>query len=47
MHDYGVSSVEAKKLINYINDKIEELYKILNDTLFIITAKHVIKGVLI
>ena len=40
MHDYGVSSVEAKKLINYINDKIEELYKISNDTLFIITADH-------
>ncbi len=40
MHQYGVSSVEAKELINHINDKMEELAKSCDDTLFIITADH-------
>lgn len=40
MHDYGVSSNEAKKLINSISNQLEELYKISTSTLFIITADH-------
>ena len=40
MHEFGVSSVEAKQKINYINSKIEELYNNVQDTLFIITADH-------
>jgi hypothetical protein len=40
MHEYGVSSIEAKEKINYINDKIEDLCKSLNNTLIIITADH-------
>ncbi len=40
MHKYGVSSIEAKRLINKINDDFETLYKKTHDTLFIITADH-------
>ena len=40
MHEFGVSSTEAKKVINKINDLFEELYKKTKDTLFIITADH-------
>ena len=40
MHKYGVSSSEANKLINKINDDFEKLYKNTKDTLFIITADH-------
>ena len=40
MHEYGVSSPEAKEKINFINKKIEELYQQVNNTLFIITADH-------
>ncbi|MCR5647247.1 MAG: hypothetical protein K6F81_03090, partial [Acholeplasmatales bacterium] len=27
MHEYGVSSIESKRLINRINDEFETLYK--------------------
>ena len=40
MHEFGVSSKEANKLINEINNKTEELVKNSSDTLFIITADH-------
>ncbi len=40
MHEYGVTSIEAKKLINKINDKTEELLNNSFNTLFIITADH-------
>lgn len=40
MHRYGVSSNEANKVINRLNDGIEELSAKLSDTLFIITADH-------
>lgn len=40
MHEFGVSSKEAKKLINDINDRVEKLYHQTNDTIFIITADH-------
>ncbi len=40
MHDNGVSSKEAKNLINHINRQIEKLSKICKETLFIITADH-------
>ncbi len=40
MHEYGVTSNEAKTLINKINDKTEELFNKTNNTLFIITADH-------
>ena len=40
MHKYGVSSTEAKRLINKINDDFEILFKKTHDTLFIITADH-------
>ena len=40
MHEYGVSSNEAKNIISKINHEIEQLAKTLNDTLLIITADH-------
>ena len=40
MHDYGVSSEQAFRLINHINDKMKELCSKCNDTIFIITADH-------
>ena len=40
MHRYGVSSPEAQRVINELNSGAEELYNVLNDTLFIITADH-------
>ena len=40
MHKYGVTSNEAKNIINKINDDFEVLYKKTKDTLFIITADH-------
>lgn len=40
MHRYGVSSEEANRVINGLNDGIKELYAKLEDTLFIITADH-------
>ena len=40
MHRYGVTSDEAKKVIEGLNDGIEELYSKLSDTLFIVTADH-------
>ena len=40
MHEYGVTSNEAKKLINKINDNVETLSKNTKDTIFIITADH-------
>ena len=40
MHDEGVSSKEAKKVINEIDKNLEELVNSCPDTLFIITADH-------
>ena len=40
MHRHGVSSLEAKNKIQHINDKIEQLYNQLTNTLIIITADH-------
>ena len=40
MHRFGVSSDEAKKVINTLNLAVEGLYSRLSDTLFIITADH-------
>lgn len=40
MHDYGVSSKEAKVKIESINQEIEKLASEEEDTLFIITADH-------
>lgn len=40
MHDYGVSSMEAKQKIESINHEIEKLYNDLTDTLIVITADH-------
>ena len=40
MHDYGVSSKEAKEIINYLNDKIEDFINKNEDTLLIITPDH-------
>ena len=40
MHVYGVTSPEAKKVINNLNDGLENLYSKLTDTLFIVTADH-------
>lgn len=40
MHEYGVSSKEAKKVIEDLNEKIENLAKNTKDTLFVITADH-------
>lgn len=40
MHEYGVTSKKAKKLINKINKETEKIYKKTKDTLFIITSDH-------
>ena len=40
MHDFGVTSIEAKNKIDSINKEIEKLYNDLTDTLIIITADH-------
>lgn len=40
MHDYGVSSKQAKERIESINNEIGKLAKVCKDTLFIITADH-------
>lgn len=40
MHDFGVSSSEAKKVFDNLNKKVEELTKSCSNTLFIITADH-------
>lgn len=40
MHDFGVSSPEAKAKINSINTELEKLYTHLDSTLFVITADH-------
>ena len=40
MHDYGVSSKEAKDKIELINKGMEELYNDLEDTLIIVTSDH-------
>lgn len=40
MHKYGVSSLEAKNLIEDISKHMEALYENANDTLFIVTADH-------
>lgn len=40
MHEFGVTSQEAKIKIESINNEIERLYNDLSDTLIIITADH-------
>lgn len=40
MHEFGVSSKQAKRKIESINQEIEKLYNSLDDTLIIITADH-------
>ena len=40
MHNFGVSSLEAKLKIQSINEAIEKLYNDIDDTLMIITADH-------
>ncbi len=40
MHDYGVSSKQAKDKIESINNIVQKLSEICDDTLFIITADH-------
>lgn len=40
MHDFGVSSKEAKAKIELINRKVERLHNDLDDTLIIITSDH-------
>ena len=40
MHKYGMSSKEAGEKIRYINDRSEELYHKLDDTLWIIMSDH-------
>lgn len=40
MHDFGVTSYEAKEKINKINKMVEKLYQELEDSLIIITADH-------
>ena len=40
MHRYGVSSEEAHRVINRLNDGVEALSEKLKDTLLIITADH-------
>ena len=40
MHEYGVSSPEAKEKIESINSEIEKLFNELADTLIIISADH-------
>ena len=40
MHRYGVSSAEAHRVINELNDGVEKLYGALSDTLLIVSADH-------
>ena len=40
MHEFGVTSIEAKNKIKSINTEMEKLYNDLDDTLIIITADH-------
>ncbi len=40
MHDYGVTSKEAKQTFKNLSDGMKKLYKETTDTLFIITADH-------
>ena len=40
MHDYGVTCSEAKSIIERISHELEVLHKIVEDTLFIVTADH-------
>ena len=40
MHDFGVSSKEAKKVINSISNNMQKICKETKDTLFVITADH-------
>lgn len=40
MHEYGVTSKEAKEKIRFINEEVEKLYSELEDVLLIITADH-------
>lgn len=40
MHEFGVSSIQAKEKIKDINKKLEKLFNSTKNTLFIITADH-------
>ncbi len=40
MHDYGVTSLEAKRVIETISDGLRELQKNTKNTLFIVVADH-------
>lgn len=40
MHHYGVSSAKSKKKIKEINNKLQNLFNELDDTLIVITADH-------
>ena len=40
MHEFGVTSKQAKEKIKAINESVEKLYNDLEDTLIIITADH-------
>ena len=40
MHEYGVTSPQAKAKIESINNNLEKLYNELNNTLIIVTADH-------
>ncbi len=40
MHDYGVTSAEANRVINDISERLENLQQTTKDTLFIVVADH-------
>ena len=40
MHEFGVTSVEAKEIINAINGYVEKLYSEVEDALIVITSDH-------
>lgn len=40
MHEYGTDSIESKNVFELINQKTEELFNRLEDTLLIVTADH-------
>lgn len=40
MHDFGVSSIQAKEVITQISSDMQDIYNMTKDTLFIITADH-------
>lgn len=40
IHEFGVESIEAKKIMDDINDNLEKMYSQLKDTIVIISADH-------